>query len=82
MAQNKPNVSKKNKYYTLSQKVYFALHFREPAWESPPMTRSCGRVLVGKTRQNLRGAPLGLPEHLPQNQSLSVLLLHDFHQLL
>ena len=27
MAQNKPNVSKKNKYYTLSQKVYFALHY-------------------------------------------------------
>ena len=46
------------------------------------MTRSCGRVLVGKASQNSRGAPLGLPEHLPQNQSLSVLLLHDFHQLL
>lgn len=27
MAQNKPNVSNKNKYYTLSQKVYFALHY-------------------------------------------------------
>ena len=27
IAQNKPNVSKKNKYYTLSQKVYFALHY-------------------------------------------------------
>ena len=46
------------------------------------MTRSCGRVLVGKVSQNSRGAPLGLPERLPQNQSLSVLLLHDFHQLL
>ena len=46
------------------------------------MTRSCGRVLVGKASQNSRGAPLGLPERLPQNQSLSVLLLHDFHQLL
>ena len=31
---------------------------------SPPMTRSCGRVLVGKA------SPLGLPEHLPQNQNL------------
>ena len=46
------------------------------------MTRPCGRVLVSKASQNSRGAPLGLPEHLPQNQSLSVLLLHDFHQLL
>ena len=55
---------------------------RDPARESPPMTRSCGRVLVGKVSQNSRGAPLGLPEHLRQNQSLSVLLLHDFHQLL
>ena len=55
---------------------------RDPARESPPMTRSCGRVLVGKASQNSRGAPLGLPECLPQNQSLSVLLLHDFHQLL
>ena len=45
------------------------------------MTRSCGRVLVGKASQNLRGAPLGLPEHLPQNQNLSVLLFHDFHRL-
>ena len=43
---------------------------REPARESPPMTRSCGRVLVGKVSQNSRGAPLGLPEHLPQNQNL------------
>ena len=50
--------------------------------ESPPITRLCGRVLVGKASQNSRGAPLGLPERLPQNQSLSVLLLHDFHQLL
>ena len=54
---------------------------REPVRESPPMTRSCGRVLVGKASQNSRGAPLGLPERLPQNLSLSVLLLHDFHQL-
>ena len=28
-----------------------------------------------------QGAPLDLPEHLPQNQNLSVLLFHDFHQL-
>jgi len=55
---------------------------REPARESPPITRLCGRVLVGKASQNSRGAPLGLPERLLQNQSLSVLLLHDFHQLL
>ena len=34
------------------------------------MTGSCGRVLVGKVSQNSRDAPLGLPEHLPQNQSL------------
>ena len=55
---------------------------REPARESPHITRLCGRVLVGKASQNSRGAPLGLPERLLQNQSLSVLLLHDFHQLL
>ena len=55
---------------------------QEPARESPPIKRLCGRVLVGKASQNSRGAPLGLPERLPQNQSLSVLLLHDFHQLL
>ena len=29
----------------------------------------------------LKGAPPGLPERLPQNQNLSVLLFHDFHQL-
>ena len=43
---------------------------REPARESPPMTRPRGRVLVGKASQNSRGAPLGLPERLPQNQNL------------
>ena len=30
---------------------------------------------MGKASQNSRGAPLGLPEHLPQNQSLPTLLL-------
>ena len=40
--------------------------------ESPDMQR----------RVRARGDPLDLPESLPQNQSLSVLLLHDFHQLL
>ena len=48
---------------------------QEPARESPPITRLCGRVLVGKASQNSRGAPLGLPERLPQNQSLPALLL-------
>ena len=48
---------------------------REPARESPPITRLCGKVLVGKVCQNSRGAPLGLPERLPQNQSLPTLLL-------
>ena len=47
----------------------------EPTWESPPITRLCGRVLVGKASQNSRGAPLGLPEHLPQKKSLPTLLL-------
>ena len=28
-----------------------------------------------------QGAPLDLPEHLPQNQNLSVLLFYNFHQL-
>ena len=53
---------------------------REPAREFPAMTRSCGRALTGKVSQGSRG-PLILPEHLPQNQNLSVLLFHDFHQL-
>ena len=53
----------------------------KPAWEFPPMTRSCGRALTGKVSQDSR-APLDLPEHLPQNQNLSVLLFYDFHQLL
>jgi len=38
---------------------------------------------AGMQRQvRTRGAPLDLPEHLPQNQNLSVLLFYDFHQLL
>ena len=48
---------------------------REPAGESQPITKLCGRVLVGKASQISRGAPLGLPEHLPPNQSLPTLLL-------
>ena len=44
------------------------------------MTKACRRVLVGKVSQSSRGAPLDLPEHLLQNLSLSVLLLHDSHQ--
>ena len=54
---------------------------REPAREFPPMTRSCRRALTGKASQGLR-TPLDLPERLPQNQNLSVLLFYDFHQLL
>jgi len=38
------------------------------------------RIWHAKANQNLRG-PLDLPEHLPPNQNLSVLLFHDFHQL-
>ena len=34
---------------------------REPAREFPPMTRSCGRALMGKASQGSR-APLDLPE--------------------
>ena len=33
-------------------------------------------------RVRTRGAPPDLPEHLPQNQNLSVSLFYDFHQLL
>ena len=33
-------------------------------------------------RVRAQGAPLDLPEHLPQTQNLSVLLFYDFHQLL
>ena len=43
---------------------------REPAWEIPPMTRSCGRDLMSKADQDLRD-PLDLLEHLPPNQNLS-----------
>ena len=32
-------------------------------------------------RVRAQGASLDLPEHLPPNQNLSVLLFHDFHQL-
>ena len=32
-------------------------------------------------RVRAQGAPLDLPEHLPQNKNLPVLLFHDFHQL-
>ena len=39
-------------------------------WESPD----------GQGESGLKGPP-GLPERLPQNQNLSVLLFHDFHQL-
>ena len=35
----------------------------------------------GQGESGLKGAISGLPEHLPQNQNLSVLLFHDFHQL-
>ena len=42
---------------------------REPAWEIPPMTRSCGESWWGKVSQVSRGP---LPEHLPRNQNLSV----------
>ena len=34
------------------------------------MAKVMRRVLVGKASQNSRGAPLGLPERLPQNQNL------------
>ena len=44
----------------------------EPAWEIPPMTRSCRETWQGKASQVLRGP---LPEHLPQNQNLSVYCL-------
>ena len=54
---------------------------REPAREFPPMTRSCRRALMGKASQGSR-APPDLPERLPQNQNLSVLLFYNFHQLL
>ena len=36
----------------------------------------------GQGESELEGAPpLDLPERLPQNQNLSVLLFYDFHQL-
>ena len=40
------------------------LHCQEPAWEIPPMTRSCGRDLTGKVDQDSRDS-LDLLEHLP-----------------
>ena len=33
---------------------------------------------MGKASQSSRGAPLDLPECVPQNQNLSVLLFYDF----
>ena len=52
----------------------------EPPQEIPPMTGSCGRELLSKA-SGLKGS-LGFLKHLPSNQNLSVLLFHDFHQLL
>ena len=36
----------------------------------------------GQGESGLKGPPLDLPERLPQNQNLSVLLFYDFYQLL
>ena len=63
----------------LGRKVMTNLRW-EPARESPPMTRSCRRDLMGKADQD-SGDPLDLLEHLPQNQNLSVLLFCAIHQL-
>ena len=62
--------SQLNEFY-----IYVYIYCWEPTRESPPITRLCGRVLVGKASQNSRGAPLGLPDRIPQNQSLPTLLL-------
>ena len=35
----------------------------------------------GQGESGLKGSIPGLPERLPQNQNLSVLPYHDFHQL-
>ena len=48
---------------------------------SHPWQRSWGKAWYAKVSQDSRG-PLDLPEHLPQNQNLSVLLFYEFHQLL
>ena len=56
-------------YYNLEMKKRAC---REPAREIPPMTRSCGETWRGKASQVSRGP---LPEHLPQNQTLSVYCL-------
>ena len=37
----------------------------EPAWEIPPMTRSCGEAWWARPQ----GFPLEFPEHVPPNQS-------------
>ena len=36
----------------------------------------------GQGESGLKGHPLDLPECLPQNRNLSVLLFYNFHQLL
>ena len=43
---------------------------REPAREFPPMTKVMRRGLICKGKSGLKGPPLDLPEHLPQNQNL------------
>ena len=48
------------------------LDCREPAWEVPPWTGSCGETWRGKASQVSKGP---LPEHLPWNQNLSVYCL-------
>ena len=60
----------------LGRKVMTNLRW-EPARESPPMTRSCGRDLMGKADQD-SGDPLDLLEHLPQNpKSICLTILCD-----
>ena len=51
----------------------------EPPREIPPMTRSCGRELLSKA-SGLKGFPRLSQASTPKPES--VLLFHDFHQLL
>ena len=46
------------------------LYCLEPARESPPHDKVMWEGSGGQGKPELEGCPLGLPEHLPQNQNL------------
>ena len=67
-------------YRSLTLWIRVWLSARSQHGSSHPWQRSCGEDLTCKGKSELKRPP-GPAQHLPQNQNLSVLLFHDFHQL-